>query len=127
MHGFLQKFGDKITIDRVGWIFIEGFMTKKARKALICSFFVYFMTVSPTSWAMSSTEWEIVMRKTIDLLCTPVAKVVGFIGVMMLGLNIAFGGEPSTGSQRVFQFVFGLSITITAGVFLAMMLGLTRI
>lgn len=99
-------------------------MSINSGKRLLIAFILNISWGLNVAQAMTELEYECLARRIVYLSTTPLAKLVMGLSVILLGFNIAFGGEASTGSQRAFQLVFGLSISLTALFLLSMLFGI---
>ena len=70
----------------------------------------------PAHAAGSSMPWEAPLQSILDSIEGPVAKIVAVIIIIVTGLTLAFG-DTASGSRRLIQIVFGLSIAFAASSF----------
>jgi type IV secretion system protein VirB2 len=94
------------------------------RIKLKLSFTLFLLLANAATFADDALPWESPLKKILDSLTGPVARILGVIAIVIAGFGIAFG-EAGSGIRRLFQVIFGLSIVFSAATLVASLFGVS--
>jgi type IV secretion system protein TrbC len=91
---------------------VEQFTRRWAIAAAV-TLLVLVIAADPAHAAGSGMPWEAPLKRILESIEGPVAKVSAVVIIILTGLSLAFG-DMGGGIRRLVQIVFGLSIAFAA-------------